>query len=142
MRVVRGNNFFALSAFLSLILQMFSCATTKNKEELIVGEWNAEWKTTPADSTDERNELQYNMNGKIVFQSNGLVEVVGYGFPGCVFSNDTLMNKLHWSLGPGTISMHNLKDQFDMKYNIRRLNHAELELSLMNDITLRLTRNY
>ena len=142
MRTRNHQKFFTISAFMSLAFMLLSCASTKNREELIVGEWNAEWETLPgSQGTSSENSLSYNMTGKVIFRPDGSVDVVGYGYPGCVFSSDTLKNQLRWTLEAGSLNMQNTKDHFDLRYSINELKEGELRLTLMEDITLRLKRN-
>lgn len=131
------------SKYLSILMLLIaapSCESSKKTEtESIVGEWSAEWSTNP-EAFQELDGKNLSMNGKLVFNQDGYVEISAFGFPGCVFSSDTILNKLDWHVENDTINLINKTDLFSLSYKINKLNDSLIELEMMQDIYLTLRR--
>lgn len=112
-----------------------SCATAEiPTRELLIGDWNAEWRSENKIPIVEH--ATSTMQGKISFNSNGSVEMYGYGYKGCLFANDTMYNQLKWTIQNDTLMFINKDDHFIMNYNVHHINENVIELKMMDDIML------
>lgn len=132
----KENSIFRLPLFLGVFLLMSACTTVKSKEQLLLGEWQAQWEAKP----QQASEACLQMQGKVLFSADGQAEMIGYGHKDCIFSEDTLQNQLQWTLRQGQLSFRNLQDPFEMDYQIESLSEDHIQLVLMDDIRLHLTR--
>ncbi len=124
-----------------VVLNFVQCSTKKSREEILIGEWNAQWITELEDSLMDISEDGLTMNGKITFMSDGKAEISAYGFKGCIFSDDTLTSVISWKLDENTLRFIDEGDDQGLPYNIKKLTEEELDLTLLEDIQLKLTRN-
>jgi len=129
----------------SILLIVFLCwACTQTQESNtthpLVGEWKAQWKTSPSAFPEVTGIEQFSMNGQLVFDKDGRVEIAAYGFPGCIFSSDTMRHKLQWKISNDTLSLMSENDPYGMPYSIIKLTKGHVELKLMDDIFLTLER--
>lgn len=124
-----------------LIFTLNACGPEKSKEEIIVGEWNAHWETKPDESFPDMKDEHLKMDGIIKFANDGKVEISAYGFDGCIFSDDTLTNILNWKLDERVLRFIDNDDDHGLPYNIVKFNPKELQLTLLEDINLTLSRN-
>ena len=108
---------------------------------MLVGEWTAHWETTLEDSLMEISEEGLRMNGRIVFKPDGTAEISAYGFKGCIFSDDTLVSDISWKLDDNVLRFMDKGDEQGLPYNIKQMTDKELQLTLLDDIRLTLTRN-
>ncbi len=134
---VQKLHFFSFSV--CILLLALNCSEKKSEDQVILGEWKAEWETNGQDLPD-MNPHNLHMNGKIHFYDDGTVEISAYGYHGCVFSSDTLRNKLHWKLDDNVLHFVDQGDEQGLPYNINKLTDNELKMTLMNDIYLTLKR--
>ena len=136
-------NFFSV-VFSILPLSLFllqSCGFKQSKEEIIVGEWNAHWETVPDESLPGIAGENLKMNGAIHFQESGKVDISAYGFQGCIFSDDTMNNTLNWELADSILRFIDEGDEFGLPYKINKFEKNEIQLVLLEDINLTLSRN-
>ena len=124
-------------------LMLFDLACTSPKEpgrdqHPLVGEWKALWKTSPEAFPGVTGIERFTMDGKLTFDQNGQVEIAAFGFPGCIFSSDTMRHQLRWSISNDTLSLASEDDPYGMPYNIIQLGSSKVELQLMDDISLSL----
>ena len=131
-------HFFSVSA--SILFLVMNCSEKKSENKAILGEWNAEWETNGKDLPKTADERNLHMDGKIHFYDDGTVEISAFGYHGCIFSSDTLRNKLHWKLHDNTLRFVDNGDGQGLPYNISKLTDNEMKLTLMNDIYLTLKR--
>jgi hypothetical protein len=132
-----------LSIVLFLVVFGFSCSEKeKTKEEIIVGKWEALWETDPATYPDLKDEKVFTMNGYLVFKEDGSLNINAFGFPECIFSSDTMSHDLSWQISSDTISFISGNDPYGIPYRIKRISEEEVLLTLMEDISLKLTRQH
>ena len=135
---------FTQSTILLLFLLLGCTSNRENTnseiDETWVGKWQAEWKTAAEAFPDVTGIDHFSMNGNLTFSSDGSVEIAAFGFPGCIFSSDTLQHQLTWQVRNDTLSLRSEDDPYGIPYNIIELSGEKVELRLMGDITLTLTR--
>lgn len=137
------NNFLKLTvSLLSIIIfTLGGCSQDKNRSEVIVGEWRAFWETTPDESLPGLDGDNLKMNGVINFMDNGKVEISAFGYDGCIFSDDTLKNILNWKLDDTVLRFIDQGDDHGLPYTINKFTEKEMQLTLLEDINLTLSRN-
>lgn len=130
-----------LLIFILLVTLLASCNTKdqENPREILNGAWVAQWDTDPASFPEVSDASIYTMNGNFEFDG-GKVTVTAFGFPGCIFSTDTLSHTLNWKLSNDTLSLVNEGDIYGMTYRVLDLTYDQVRLQLMDDITVTLSR--
>jgi hypothetical protein len=141
---MKQHNFFKLKLlpFISILFFMMNGCEVKNSKEMdIVGEWSAYWETKADESIPHKNGDNLKMDGRIKFMENGKVEIVAFGYEGCIFSDDTLTNTLNWKLDEKVLRFIDNGDENGLPYTIQKYTDHELQLTLLEDINLTLRRN-
>ncbi|MEM8895351.1 MAG: hypothetical protein AAGC88_12285, partial [Bacteroidota bacterium] len=84
---------------LTIISLVSSCSSKENEQKTSVyqGSWQAQWDTDPASFPEVSDASIFSMNGNFTFEGDQ-VTVTAQGFPGCIFSTDTLTHTLNWQL--------------------------------------------
>lgn len=124
-----------------LVLMIYGCEVKNSKEKEIIGEWHAYWETKADESISTENGANLKMDGRINFMQNGMVEIVAYGYEGCIFSDDTLTNTLNWKIDDEVLRFIDNGDDNGLPYAINKFSNQELQLTLLEDINLTLRRN-
>ena len=127
--------------FIGITLCLGSC-DTRDKESSnngLDGHWTAQWDTDPASFPEVADASIYTMNGHFLFKGDQ-VTVTAFGFPGCIFSTDTLSHTLKWKHSGDTLSLVNEGDIYGMTYRILDQQNNVMKLQLMDDITVTLSR--
>ena len=119
---------------------LWSCSEkSSDVGSTLLGKWQAKWETNPASFPEVNDVKSYTMNGEIIFYPDS-VEINAFGFPGCIFSSDTLSHSLKWVISNDTLSFLNEDDIYGMSYKIKEMNESEVTLQLMEDIFLTLKK--
>lgn len=134
---------FIRASFLSLAISMigYSC-TDQQKDETrstLMGKWTALWETDPASFPGVTNIESFKMDGEIIFHADS-VQINAFGFPGCIFSADTLRHSLKWKISNDTLNFLNEDDIYGMSYTIKEIQENNVRLQLMDDIFLTLKK--
>ncbi len=126
---------------LFILAILVACSTGEKEEtsELLEGEWVAQWDTDPSSFPEVSGASIYTMNGNFHFDRDE-VTVTAFGFPGCIFSTDTLSHTLNWKLSNDTLSLVNEGDIYGMTYRVLEINSDQVKLKLMDDITVTLSK--
>jgi len=139
------NQYKILKSALSLLpiclLMMVGCTWNKDKDDAILGEWNAHWETLPDESLPGLNGKDLQMNGAMIFKESGEVEISAFGFEGCIFSDDTMTNTLNWHVADSVLRFIDDGDDHGLPYKISKFTKNEIHLVLLEDINLILSRN-
>jgi hypothetical protein len=127
---------------LMVVLFLLSCSSLSEKEEILIGNWEAKWVSGEnwSKQLPMERELYLEMNGKMVFEKNHELTITGYGYPGCIFSADTIENTLKWELDSNVINLYNQADSFIMAYQIQEINGDMLKFLFLEDIEITLTK--
>lgn len=121
-------------------LFIISCSPNAEKEsDLWSGSWQAKWSTDPASFGEIEGITDYTMDGAFIFDSKKL-NIKAYGFDGCVFSTDTLDHNLMWSVKGDSLILINDDATPGMIYKINAATENKVELQLLDDIMLTLTK--
>jgi hypothetical protein len=80
------------------------------------------------------------MDGIFEFSEAQKVTVIAFGFPGCIFSTDTLMHTLEWIKQGDTLSLVETGEKYGINYKILQLSDDNMRLQLMDDILITLTK--
>jgi hypothetical protein len=123
---------FILTPFLLMMSPSFCLAQDGSQLE---GKWEAIWKLHNGSMTSGQDSI---MRGHMNFKNNGEVEVVAYGYPGCLFSNDTIQNALQWKVQRDSLIFYNPQDHFSLIYIVHETSSGEFQLKLMDDILITL----
>ena len=127
---------------LSLII--LGCGTSKEKskddQNPLIGRWEAEWRTGPEAFPDVTGIEKFTMDGNFTFNPDGSVQIAAFGFPGCIFSSDTLEHELNWQINNDTLNLRSQDDPYGIPYTIVEVSDQKVELRLMEDIFLTLKR--
>lgn len=127
-----------------LMLLVISCQSGPEKPgkteagKIYMGTWNARWHTTPEAFPDVMDS-DLTMNGVFDFTEDSL-GVTLYGYPGCLFSHDTLSNRSKWALSGDTLSLINEDNLPSITYQILSKEAQKVELVFLEDIFVTLTR--
>ncbi|MBC6409203.1 MAG: hypothetical protein GDA42_01910 [Ekhidna sp.] len=103
-----------------------------------IGNWKAEWETPP-DSYPDLKDMEFYMNGRFVFSKDSLT-VINNGYPGCIFAADTLKHTQSWKVSNDTLVSYNDTSTPGMIYKVKSLSENGIELQLMEDIFVTLTK--
>ncbi|MEQ9301653.1 MAG: hypothetical protein RIF33_23945 [Cyclobacteriaceae bacterium] len=136
-RFIEGNYI----PFMFFLVILVGCSPDKKEEasDLLEGEWIAQWDTDPSSFPEVPDASIYTMNGNFRFQEDE-VTVTAFGFPGCIFSTDTLSHTLNWNMSNDTLSLVNDGDIYGMTYRVLEMKDKQVRLQLMDDITVTLLR--
>jgi hypothetical protein len=109
-------------------------------EDMLLGSWEAKWETQAEAFSINGEYKNLTMKGKVHFKENGKVKIQAYGYQGCIFMSDTMINELRYILTGDTVSLLAEDENFGLPYHIIEANHNMVKLILMDDIALTLTR--
>lgn len=137
--------------FLGLILLFAACnQSTKpatdeeslaaNSKDFFYGEWTAQWITDPESYPDTLTVASYSMDGKWVFNKDETMSIAAYGFKGCIFGEDTIVNSQNWLVSNDTIMMLNDQKIASLTCKIVSMSQQAVKLQLLPDIYVNLTR--
>ncbi|MFT5640133.1 MAG: hypothetical protein ACI9A7_000228 [Cyclobacteriaceae bacterium] len=129
--------------FLVLLVAIvsYSCGSSSEDKEInnLEGNWTAKWSTDPASFGEIEGISDYTMDGNFIFE-NQMLNIKAYGFEGCVFSTDTLDHNLMWSVSGDSLVLINDDETPGMVYQIKSKTEEKIELQLLDDIMLTLTK--
>ena len=124
--------------FCVLLAFLWSCGNNENDKTLVLGSWKADWKTEP-ESFPDIEDVDLTMDGQVVFTTDS-VSITAYGYPGCIFSSDTLTHSLTWKMSNDSLHLINDEEIYGISYKILTMSSAKVELQLMDDIYLTLSK--
>ncbi len=126
-----------------LLLIIAACTNNSSADERPtewVGEWKAEWETPPeSPSYVGIEDMEFYMDGKFIFTGDSLT-VQNNGYPGCIFAVDTLQHTQSWKISNDTLFSFNDPATPGMTYKVKSLSPNRIELQLMEDIFVTLTK--
>ena len=128
--------------FVLISLLVFSCTSSNDTQFERPGDWqgiwDARWETLP-ESYPGIEDMEFYMNGNFTFTSDSLT-VQANGFEGCIFNVDTLIHTQSWYVSNDTLFLMNDPELVGMTYKVKSKTDNQIELQLMEDIFVTLTR--
>lgn len=125
-----------------LLAFVMGCSTCPDEKKAWIGEWDAKWTTDPTDPSYAGLEdiMKFEMDGQFTFTCDEVtVEVRGY--EKCIFNTDTLINTQAWELNDGNkLELKDETGETGLQYQVKSLEDDKIELILVNDIFVTLTR--
>ncbi len=121
-----------------VLLALVGCTSEVEKDQTFLGKWDAQWRTLP-ESFPGMEDMDFTMSGVIAFSPDS-VAITAYGYEGCIFSEDTLRHALGWRTANDSLHLLNEKDVYGMSYKVLSRSESKIELQLMEDIFLTLTK--
>ena len=116
-------------------------AQDRKSRQLLSGvTWKAEW-NTPSDAPSYANieDMEFYMDGMFAFEGDSLT-VQNNGYPGCIFAVDTLQHTQLWDVSHGSLITYNDPSNPGMTYTIKSISEDRIELQLMEDIFVTLSK--
>lgn len=110
----------------------------KERPSEFVGVWSAKWET-PAESYPDLTDTEFYMNGEFTFTGDSLT-IENNGFPGCIFNVDTIAHTQSWYVSNDTLFLYNDPEVLGMSYQIKAKTEGKIELQLMDDIFVTLSK--
>jgi len=112
----------------------------ESKQMLTGVRWKAEW-NTPSDAPAYANitDMEFYMDGMFAFDGDSLT-VQNNGYPGCIFAVDTLKHTQLWDISNGSLITYNDPSNPGMTYTIMSIAEDRVELQLMEDIFVTLSK--
>ena len=134
------KRFYPLLALFAVACSSGSSENGSDRPAEWLGEWKAEWETPPeSPSYAGIQDMEFYMDGKFVFSEDSLM-VQNNGYPGCIFAVDTLKHTQLWSISNDTLLTFNNPKTPGMTYKIKRLGEDRIQLQLMEDIFVTLSK--
>lgn len=128
---VKGRKSIPLFILFFLVCISSGFILLQDYKTLLIGEWNAKWIIKNQGLTEDSKDQ---MDGLMVFNENGNVSIKALGYPGCIFSSDTIENDLMWEISNDSLHLRNRNDQFKLSYHITKASDKSIELKLLDDI--------
>lgn len=122
-----------------ILLGLISCTENESTQKALQGKWKADWRTSKEAFPDVSDDVALTMEGWVEF-TNDEVTITAYGYPGCIFSTDTLHHSQKWQLKNDTLELLNDGDLRGITYMVKEKAGDHIQLVLMGDIFLDLTR--
>ncbi len=119
------------------LIVLMGCATST--EGPFQGKWQAKWTTDPAGYGELANEMKFEMEGSFEFDEENLT-ILAFGYEGCVFGSDTLNHTLTWSVRGDTLELRNNPEEPGIQYNLLSQTDSEINLQLVDDIFITLSK--
>ena len=145
------NQLFNKGLWAVLVLVMVACQSTTQEQPIeeeqpvvtdpraaFLGAWEARWHTTQ-EAFPDVTDAQLTMDGVFDFSTDS-ISVTLYGYPGCLFSHDTLSNQSRWALSGDTLSLINEDNTPGITYEIKSQDSTKVEMVFLEDIFVTLTR--
>ncbi len=128
-----------------LLILIHACSgpssDSESSDNKLIGKWQALWTTDPAGYPAELSDTKkFQMNGEITFDEDGKLTINAYGYKDCIFSSDTMKHTLNWKMKGDTVNFFSGEDPYGIPYQVKKLEEDSVELLLMHDIKLSLTK--
>jgi hypothetical protein len=127
----------------ALLIIMTACGSSKENKASqrpaeMIGTWSAKWETPP-ESYPEMVDTEFSMNGEFTFSKDSL-KIENNGYPGCIFNVDTIAHTQSWYVANDTLFLYNEPEVLGMSYLIKSMSQNTIELQLMDDIFVTLSK--
>jgi len=105
----------------------------------LTGNWQAKWELINPELTDIFKPEQMIMEGEVFFDLDH-ARIRAFGFEGCAFTSDTSENVLSYKKNDSILNLLNEDNEVIFSYVVKNEKSNFLELLLMEDISLTLSR--
>lgn len=127
------------SCLVAVLVSLSNCSEREPSQKHLQGTWKANWTTSRAAFPEVDEEVALTMEGWVEFDDDEIT-ITAYGYPGCIFSADTLRHSQKWVIKKDTLELLNDGDMHGISYIVRQNSADHVQLVLMGDIYLDLTR--
>jgi len=111
----------------------------EDESNSLLGSWRAEWSISKNNKFFLSSSKSSVMHGLISFDNKGSVIIQGFGYPDCLFSEDTIIYNTKWFVkNEQLIIGDKVSNQF--YYNIKSIDSNKITMTILNDINLVLTK--
>ncbi len=125
--------------FIFFIIFFFACGSEKESQEnKWVGKWDARWETDPSGYPELSGQLDFSMRGTFTFKEDSIT-IVGFGYEGCIFSEDTIGHTLVWEISNDSLMLYNNSNTPGLSYKVVEASKNKIRLQL-EDIFVSLTK--
>ncbi len=115
-----------------------SCVSEDSEANNLMGHWDATWETDPAGYPGLSDQLDFTMKGKFLIEQDSIT-IDGYGYSGCIFSEDTIHHKLVWKVQNDSLMLFNDPETPGLVYKILESGTRSVKLQL-EDIFVTLSK--
>ena len=122
-----------------LCFDIFFEISCENKLKPFLGHWKAEWSISKNRESFLNTTKSPIMHGVFSFNNKGSVLIQGFGYPNCLFSEDTIIYNANWLIKDGQLVVGN-KEKNEFYYNIESLDSTKIKMTLLDDIHLILSK--
>jgi len=116
---------------------MVACGSPSGPFE---GSWHARWFAQPGAFEGVGSDVKLEMYGRFDFLKDSLT-IHAYGFPGCLFGADTLVHTQAWEMAGDSLFLLTDQNRRGIFYLIKEKKADNVQLQLMDDIFISLTKN-
>lgn len=128
------SNYICLIVFVGLL----SCVDRDESSHYLVGNWKATWETDPSGYPGLSEVLDFTMEGNFLIEKDSIT-IDGYGYKGCIFSEDTIHHQLIWKVKNDSLLLYNDPETPGLVYKIVSSDKQSVKLQL-EDIFVTLSK--
>ncbi|MEQ9216512.1 MAG: hypothetical protein RLO17_00630 [Cyclobacteriaceae bacterium] len=121
-----------------IVICCYACNRSSGENEQYLGSWVAFWETDPAGYPGLSGQLDFTMNGRFVIEEDSIT-IEGYGYQGCIFTEDTIHHKLIWRISNDSLKLFNDPDTPGLAYKIIQSEEDKIKLQI-EDIYVTLSK--
>jgi hypothetical protein len=138
--MVKSLRLLAIATLVSICIVGCKKDVEQKVDKPFSGKWRAQWDTDAVSFPEAAPNAIFTMDGSFEFSEAKKVTVIAFGFPGCIFSSDTLVHTLEWIKLGDTLSLVETGEKYGINYKILQLSDDKMKLELMEDILITLTK--
>ncbi len=116
---------------------LYACDSPSGNHQYL-GDWAAVWETDPAGYPGLSNQLDFTMKGHFLIEEDSIT-IEGYGYKGCIFTEDTIQHKLTWQVSNDSLILFNDPKTPGLTYKIIESGEQQIKLQL-EDIYVTLSK--
>ena len=127
------NKYFVIVA---VVIQ--ACGVSSKDSHPYHGSWIALWETDPAGYPGLTEQFDFTMSGRFLIEEDSIT-IEGYGYKGCIFTEDTIHHKLTWQISNDSLKLFNEPGTPGLAYKIIESENHKIRLQL-EDIYVTLSK--
>jgi hypothetical protein len=133
------RNLFSVFIISYLVFLLACNGEGEKMDNHLAGNWYAKWELINPELTGIFKPEQMIMEGEVFFDADH-ARIRAFGFDGCAFTSDTSENVLYYKKNDTILNLFNDENDVIFSYVIKSEEQNSMELLLMDDINLTLTR--